>query len=294
MVFTEIENRKKSLAYTTALFALLFLLFFYLKFSNQLTLPELEGGGGGGEVAVNFGDSDVGMGDNYQSMEKVLAAPKQTQPAVSTEKEIIVSDNEDAPAIAEVKKPAEKPKKVEVVKPVVVATPKPAKSTSDALSNLLNGSNKSGDGDDKTAGNKGKSNGDANATGYNGGGGTGTGSGGGNGSGEGLGTGSGYGNGSGSGKGNGNGNYQLGNRKALNKPQPNYICEEQGVVVVQISVDKSGRVVSANPGIRGTTNAAKCLLDQAKIAAMNTKWQSDDDAPEKQVGKIIYNFKLTD
>jgi outer membrane biosynthesis protein TonB len=294
MVFTEIENRKKSLALTTALFALLFLIFFYLKFSNQLVLPELEGGGGGGEVAVNFGDSDVGSGDNFTSMEKVLAAPKQTQPAVSTEKEIVVSENDDAPAIAEVKKPAEKPKKIEVVKPVVVAPPKPSKSTSDALSNLLNGSNKSGDGDDKQAGNKGKSNGDANATGYNGGGGTGTGSGGGNGSGQGLGTGSGYGNGSGSGTGNGNGNYQLGNRKALNKPQPNYICEEQGVVVVQISVDKSGRVISANPGVRGTTNAAKCLLDQAKIAAMDTKWQSDEAAPEKQVGKIIYNFKLTD
>lgn len=294
MVVTQIENRKKSFVLTTALFTLLFLLFFYLKFSNQLVMPELEGGGGGGEVAVNFGDSDVGSGDNFQSMEKVVAAPKHTQPAVSTEKEIVVSENDDAPAIAEVKKPAEKPKKIEIVKPVVIAPPKPSKSTADALSNLLNGSSKSGDGDDKQAGNKGKSNGDPNATGYNGGGGTGTGSGGGNGSGQGLGTGSGYGNGSGSGTGNGTGNYQLGNRKALNKPQPNYLCEEQGVVVVQISVDKSGRVISANPGVRGTTNAAKCLLDQAKIAAMNTKWQSDEAAPEKQVGKIIYNFKLTD
>lgn len=294
MEFTEMENRKKSFAMTTGLFLLLFLLFFYLKFSNEINLPELEGGGGGGEVAVNFGDSDVGSGDNFQSVEKVLSAPKQTQPTASNEKEIVVSENDDAPAIAEVKKPAEKPKKIEVEKPIVKVVPKPSKSTSDALSNLLNGSNKSGDGDDKEAGNKGKANGDKNASGYNGGGGTGTGSGGGNGSGQGLGTGSGYGNGSGSGTGNGNGNYQLGNRKALNKPQPNYICDEQGIVVVQIAVDKSGRVITANPGIRGTTNAAKCLLDQAKIAALNTKWQSDDAAPEKQVGKIIYNFKLTD
>jgi hypothetical protein len=35
------------------------------------------GGGGGGEVAVNFGDSDFGSGDNYQSLEKVVSAPKQ-------------------------------------------------------------------------------------------------------------------------------------------------------------------------------------------------------------------------
>ena len=80
VTFTEIENRKKSLAMTTGLFLLLFLLFFLLKFSNEITLPELEGGGGGGEVAVNFGDSDFGSGDNFQSTEKVVSAPKQTQP----------------------------------------------------------------------------------------------------------------------------------------------------------------------------------------------------------------------
>jgi outer membrane biosynthesis protein TonB len=294
MVFTEIENRKKSFAMTTVLFALLFLLFFYLKFSNQMVLPELEGGGGGGEVAVNFGDSDMGSGDNFQSTEKVVSAPKQTQPTASSEKEIVVSENDDAPAIAEVKKPAEKPKKEVIEKPIVKVVPKPSKSTTDALSNILNGSSKSGDGDDKVAGNKGKANGDANASGYNGGGGTGTGSGGGNGSGQGLGTGSGYGNGSGSGKGNGNGNYQLAGRKFLSKPPPNYTCDEEGTVVVQITVDRSGKVILAQPGIRGTTNAAKCLLDQAKIAALNTVINPNDDAPERQVGKIVYNFKLTD
>ncbi|RTY88529.1 energy transducer TonB [Flavobacterium sp. GT3R68] len=287
------EQEKKSLTITTIIFVLLFLLFFYLKFSNQVELSQLEGGGGGGEIAVNFGNSEFGSGDNYQSKEVVTVAPKQSVRAPSDEKEIIVSENDDAPVIAEVKKPAVKPVKTEVVKPAVKPTPKPSKSTSDALSNLLNGSSKEGDGNDKVGGNKGKANGDPNATGYNGGGGSGTGSGGGNGSGQGLGTGSGYGNGSGSGTGNGNGNYQLGNRKALNKPNPNYLCNEEGVVVVQISVDKSGRVINANPGVRGTTNAAKCLLDQAKIAAMSTRWQADDNAPEKQVGKIIYNFKLT-
>jgi len=290
----EIENKKKSLAITTALFGVLFLLFFLLKFTDITMLEQLDGGGGGGEVAVNFGDSDFGSGDNYESMEKVVSAPKQTQQPQAVEKEIIVSDNEDAPVITNVKKNTEKPKKEVVEKPVEKVVPKPSKSTSDALSNLLNGSNKSGDGDDNQAGNKGKSTGDPNARGYNGGGGSGTGSGGGNGSGQGLGTGSGYGNGNGGGSGNGTGNYQLGNRKALSKPKPDYTCQEEGTVVVQISVDKTGRVVTANPGIRGTTNAAKCLLDQAKIAAMNTKWQSDADAPEKQVGKIIYSFKLTD
>jgi outer membrane biosynthesis protein TonB len=292
MKILETEEEKKSFLITAISFLLLFLMLYFLTTSNQIVLPLLEGGGGGGEIAVNFGNSDLGSGDNFESKEIVTAAPKEVEPETKVEKEILVSENENAPAIAEVKKTPLKPVVKEVVKEVVKTVPKPSKSTSDALSNLLNGNSNSGDGNDKTAGNKGKSNGDANAIGYNGGGGTGTGSGGGNGSGQGLGSGSGYGTGSGSGSGNGNGNYQLGNRKAINKPQPNYLCEEQGVVVVQISVDQSGRVISANPGVRGTTNAAKCLLDQAKIAAMNTKWQSDSDAPEKQVGKIIYSFKL--
>ena len=296
----ETEQEKKSFLITVTGFTLLFLLFFYLKFSNKTDLTQLQGGGGGGEIAVNFGNSDFGSGDNFQSKEIVMTTQKPEVVTPTAEKEIIVSENDDAPAIVEAIKPTEKPVKpevvkTEVIKPVVKPTPKPSKSTSDALSNLLNGSNNEGDGNDKTGGNKGKGNGDTNATGYNGGGGngSGTGSGGGNGSGEGIGTGSGYGNGNGSGNGTGNGNYQLGNRKALNKPQPNYICNEEGTVVVQILVDKTGRVISANTGIRGTTNAAKCLLEQAKTAAMNTKWQSDNGAPEKQVGKIIYNFKLT-
>jgi outer membrane biosynthesis protein TonB len=293
MKLFETNQEKKSLFITFSSFVLLFLLFFFLKFSDSLPLPEMEGGGGGGEIAVNFGDSDFGSGENFDSKEVVVATPKEVTETPTEEKEIVVSENEEAPAIVEVKKPDSKIEKNEEDKPVVKPTPKPSKSTSDALSNLLNGSNKEGDGNYKTAGNKGKSNGDTNSKGYNGGGGSGTGSGGGNGSGEGLGTGSGYGTGSGSGRGSGNGNYQLGNRKALNTPRPKYNCNEEGVVVVQISVDKSGTVTNANPGVRGTTNSAKCLLEQAKIAAMNTKWQADAAAADTQVGKIIYNFKLT-
>ena len=175
------EQEKKSIIITTSSFVLLFLLFFFLKFSDSLPLPEMEGGGGGGEIAVNFGDSDLGSGENFDSKEIVTAAPEEVVETPTEEKEIVVSENEEAPAIAEIKKPDTKIEKKEEDKPVVKPSPKPSKSTSDALSNLLNGSNKEGDGNDKTAGNKGKSNGDTNSKGYNGGGGSGTGSGGGNG-----------------------------------------------------------------------------------------------------------------
>jgi outer membrane biosynthesis protein TonB len=286
MKILETEHEKKSFTITTVFFILLFLLLLFIKLSVDPIAEGTEGGGGGGEIAINFGNSEVGSGKNYQS--KDLATPKsKTVPVqnVTQVEKVLTQETTDAPAVSQ----AKNVKKVSTPKPIVKQAPRPSKSTSDALSSMLNSSNKSGDGNDRTAGNKGKLNGDINSRGYNGGGGSGTGSGGGKGSG--LGSGSGYGNGSGSGT--GNGNYQLGNRKALNMPQPRYLCEEQGTVVVQIAVDRNGKVISANPGVKGTTNTAKCLLDQAEIAAMNTKWQSDNAAPSKQTGKIIYNFKLT-
>lgn len=284
MKILETEYEKKSFTITSVLFILLFLLLLFIKLTVDPIPEELEGGGGGGEIAINFGNSEVGSGKNYQS--KDLVTPKSKTVPVQTVtqvEKVLTQETAEAPVISQTKNNS----KVINPKPIVKQAPRPSRSTSDALSSILNSSNKSGDGNDRTAGNKGKLNGDPNARGYNGNGGSGTGSG----SGSGVGTGSGYGNGSGSGT--GNGNYQLGNRKALNMPQPDYLCEEQGTVVVQISVDRNGKVISANPGVKGTTNTAKCLLDQAKIAAMNTKWQSDNAAPDKQTGKIIYNFKLT-
>jgi outer membrane biosynthesis protein TonB len=291
MKLFETEQEKKSIIITSSSFALLFLLFFFLKFSDSLPLPEMEGGGGGGEIAVNFGDSDFGSGENFDSKEIVTAAQEEVVETPAEEKEIVVSENEEAPAIAEIKKPDTKIEKKEEDKPVVKPTPKPSKSTSDALSNLLNGSNKEGDGNDKTAGNKGKSNGDTNSKGYNGGGGSGTGSGGGNGSGEGLGTGSGYGTGSGSGKGSGNGNWKLDGRKLSSSSKQQQKCNEYGTVVVQIKVNRTGNVIAAKYS-KGTDNTSQCLLDAAYATAKSYKWQPDTEAPETQIGYITINFKL--
>lgn len=295
MQYTQSDYRKRSLAISAALFGLLFLMLVFFTFSNQTVVPELEGGGGGGDIAVNFGNSDVGSGKNYESTELATPAPKSKQPETTSQEDIVTADTEeDVPVVAAVQKPKDEKKKP-VEKAVEPVKPKPSKSTSDALANVLNSSSsKGGDGDDDVAGNKGKSYGDPKSTGYNGGGGSGTGSGGGNGSGQGLGTGSGYGNGNGGGKGNGVGNYQLSGRKVIAKPQPQYTCNEEGTVVVEISVNSSGKVIGVVPGVKGTTNTAKCLLDQAKVAALNTKFDANADAPERQVGKIIYNFKLTE
>jgi outer membrane biosynthesis protein TonB len=294
MTSTILSDRKKSLLLSILLYATLLLLLFFIRFWPPSNLQELVGGGGGGGVTVNFGDSDLGSGANYQSeVLNIKNQIKQTPTKSIPDEAILSQENTTEESVVIPQK--EKTKKNTVVvkeetKPEVVK-PKVSNNTNEALSSILKGSNKEGDGDDKTSGNKGKSNGSLSATGYYGTGGSGGGTGGENGTGNGIGTGSGYGSGNGGGSGGGSG-YSLGNRKALSKPAPKYTCNEEGKVVVEVSVDRNGKTINAVAGIKGSTNTAKCLLDQARIAAMNTRWDASSDAPEKQVGKIVYNFNL--
>ena len=280
MSFQLTEEDKKSLAITTVVYALLILLLFLLRFWPPADM-KIMGGGGGGGIEMNFGDSDFGMGDNSKS--EVLNVKDEVKAATApTPDENIISDDNADDNVVVPKKENIKVKPVPIIKDVkpAVVKPKVSKSADDALSSILG--NKGGDGNDTKSGNKGNANGSLNSNGYLG-----------NGSGNGTGGGNGTGNGTGNGGGNGGGSgYSLGNRKALNKPQPDYTCQEQGRVAVQVSVDRNGNTISVIAGVQGTTNTAKCLLDQARIAAMNTKWQADSNAPEKQVGKIIYTFSL--
>ncbi|NBU80973.1 MAG: energy transducer TonB [Flavobacteriaceae bacterium] len=288
MSFQLTEEDKKSLAITTVVYALLILLLFLLRFWPPADM-KIMGGGGGGGIEMNFGDSDFGMGDNSKS--QVLNVKDEVKAATApTPDENIISDENADDNVIVPKKEDVKTKPIPVkkdIKPAIVK-PKVSKSADDALSSILG--NKGGDGNDTKSGNKGNANGNLNSNGYFGNG-SGNGTGGGNGKGNGTGNGTGIGPGNGGGNGGGSG-YSLGNRKALNKPQPDYTCQEQGRVAVQVTVDRNGNTISVTAGVQGTTNTAKCLLDQAKIAAQNTKWQADSNAPEKQVGKIIYTFSL--
>ena len=290
MSFQISDDDKKSLAITTVVYALLILLLFLLRFWPPSDM-KIMGGGGGGGIEMNFGDSDYGMGDNYKSeVLNVKDQAKVTPTVTSPDDDVISDDNSEDNNVVIPKKEIKKTPTTVVPKEVkpVVQKPKVSKNANDALSSILG--NKGGDGNDDRAGNKGNANGNLNSSGYYGNG-SGNGTGGGNGSGNGNGNGSGTGPGNGGGSGGGSG-YSLGNRKALSKPQPDYTCQEQGRVAVQVTVDRNGNTISVTAGVQGTTNTAKCLLDQARIAAQNTKWQADGNAPEKQVGKIIYTFSL--
>ena len=97
----------------------------------------------------------------------------------------------------------------------------------------------------------------------------------------------------GPGGGAGNGpSYSLSGRSALSLPQPNYPGEDEGVVVVQVTVNKYGKVTKAIPGAKGTNTSDADLWAAAKKAAMAARFNLDDKAPAFQQGTITYRFVL--
>ncbi|TMM29171.1 energy transducer TonB [Polaribacter aestuariivivens] len=275
MKILETKHKRKSALIT--LIILMLLVFAIFNYGMQYLDPPEEYG-----LAINFGDSNVGMGQPVvnskktapkvvEKKEEVVEEVKETPKEIIKEEIITEDTTEDVPVVEKVEEKKKEPVKEVVkkeVKPQEKPKPKPSKENQDALNKLLNGNSSDGkpkgEGDDKIEGVKGKEGGDPTSSKY-------------------------YGNtGSGSG-----GNYNLAGRKALSKPKEQPDCQEEGIVVVRITVDKNGKVISAIPGVKGSTNTAACLLKPAKEAALKTKWNSDSKAPSKQVGTIIYKFSLS-
>ena len=277
--FLNTKHKRKSAALTSVIMSLLLVAIFFFGMT-YLDPPEEYG------IAVNFGTTDFGKG-NIQPTEPLKSAPQEivekqeevieeVSESLPSEKaeEVITQNTGDAIAIQkkkEAKKKADEEARKERLKQEAIAKQKAEEEAKrKKLDALIGGINNSegtalgGEGNDNKAGDKGNINGDPNANGY-------------------------YGNGGGG----GNGDYNLGNRKPLNRPKPNYICNEEGLVVVSIEVDINGKVIKATSGVKGSTNTAQCLLSQAKEAALKTKWQPDSKAPSKQVGTIKYRFSLS-
>ena len=86
--------------------------------------------------------------------------------------------------------------------------------------------------------------------------------------------------------------YELKGRGFQKLPKPKYDYQGEGRVVVEVSVDRSGKVIQAVPGIKGSTTLDEYLLKVAKDAAMEASFDSKADAPLFQKGTITYNFIL--
>ena len=217
-------------------------------------------------IVINFGTSKEGNKKPKNTSVKKLSIQENEEerleetvediPEEIKNDEVLSQTDKDTPTIQKPKEDAEPTPK------------KPSKNTLKAFDNLLKGDTSdgkpTGDGDAAQEGVKGDKNGDSASTKY-------------------------YGNTSKS----GDPNYNLAGREALLKPKEQPNCEEEGIVVVSIEVDKKGKVIRAVSGVKGTTNSANCLLKPAREAALKTTWNADPNSPSKQKGTIIYKFSLT-
>ena len=86
--------------------------------------------------------------------------------------------------------------------------------------------------------------------------------------------------------------FSLAGRTASSLPKPKYPGNEEGVVVVKITVDKNGTVTAAEPGVRGTTIMEQQFWTEAKQAALKAKFNTDNNAQSVQQGTITYRFVL--
>ena len=256
-ILDTIHKKKASLVTLVILIVFVWGVF---SFGMQYQDPPVEYG-----IVINFGTSDEGTKKSknilsnlpvQDNQEERLEETVEDTPEEIKNEEVLSQTDKDAPTIQKTK---------DVPKP----TPKkPSKNTLKAFDNLLKGDTSdgkpTGDGDAAQEGVKGDKNGDPASTKY-------------------------YGN---TGK-SGDPNYNLAGREALLKPKEQPNCEEEGIVVVSIEVDKKGKVVRAVSGVKGTTNSANCLLKPAREAALKTTWNADPNSPSKQKGTIIYKFSLT-
>lgn len=222
-----------------------------------------------GGILINFGDVESAGGlkepelNNQQAM---AAASNPAQPA-ETEEGILTQDFEEAPAV---KKPVTTKKKETkpAPKPVqTVKTPEPKTPTvnTKALYSKKGQSTTeagSSEGIYKGSGNMGDPTGTPESDNYS----------------KGLG---------------GSGIVSnLNGRNPVHLQKPEFNILKEGIVVVEISVDKTGKVISATAGGKGSTIVDNTLYAAAKKAALSSKFNIKNDAPERQVGTITYHFKL--
>jgi hypothetical protein len=80
------------------------------------------------------------------------------------------------------------------------------------------------------------------------------------------------------------------NRYKVYLPVPVYKCQGEGTVFVNIIVDQTGKVISAEPGLSKDYSDKDCLLEVARIYALKTRFEGNIYAPKNHKARIIYNF----
>ena len=268
---------------------LFFFMLLLVRFINDPTKEE-EG------VLVNFGDTEQGMGE-VESRPAVAQniptppptpTPPEPAPQQTGEEEVVNQDFEESAVIEQKKKIEQKKRQDEELKrqqeierqrieeerrkeeerkrqEEIQRQQQQMEATQNKAKNAFAGRNpnggNTGEGVTGQPGNQGSLNGDPNSTNRVGGG-----------SGNGI-------------------NFKLDGRSfGSTPPKPEYNSKSEGKVVVEIRVDRSGKVISASPGKAGTTTNDPVLREAAKAAALKARFNSDPNAAEVQVGTITYTF----
>lgn len=241
-------------------------LILYFGYITPLPLPEEQG------IMINFGTDNTGMGAEAPEEEPVEQIPSQAPPTESVEQEQMTQDYEEAPVIEENKAETASQEAVEEV-----STPREAPSVQEQKEeieerevderSLFPGkkeeSSSTSEGSGYEQGNMGDPAGEATS-------------------------------GAQTGKGAGEGgiSYSLNGRTAQSLPVPEYNYQRSGIVVVEITVNKEGRVTEATAGVKGSTTLDEYLLRVAKKAALSAQFDRSPESPAFQKGTISYHFKL--
>lgn len=276
----ENKNRMISLGISLLIFILLLLfLIFYVIVTPNPPFPIAPGGGGG--IEFNIGnliegtgnvESD-GIGDAVQVVESTDVTPPTTE---NSSQDVVTSDNGEDVNITK-----SETNNTSASQTVVIPVKPKVKTAAELLAEKFNknkGNNGGGDGNSGHAGNDGRPDGNPNT---NGNGGTGGGDGGGDGPGKGP------------GKGPGNGGYgfSLAGRSVMTPPTLSKDTKEEGKVVVEITVDKNGKVIKADPNGRGTNTQSAMLKAKARQAALATTFNvSGEFEEQKGTITIIFSF----
>lgn len=271
MKMIQTPAEKKSFAITLSVFIALFLFIFLYKFKSTISTLEMNTGG---EIAIRFGQNTQGSGPIQPPKEVAMeeAVSKQiTQPKVAEQKVVTQKNTPTDVTIKKVEKTEKKKEKV-VEKKAEKEVKKPNASTTNTLDSFLAGKKQKGEktngsGDSSVAGNQGAANGSLYSNSYYG---SGTG-------GQGFGGGSSWG---------------LNGRQlaTYNTFKPD--CNETGTVVIQVTVNNSGKVVATKLNLSGTTNSAPCLVDAATKTARSFRWKADANAPSTQIGFVKIKFNV--
>jgi TonB family protein len=271
-----ISTRTMGILGTILIHGLIILLLVLFGFTTPLPLPAERG------ILINFGNSEVGSGPIEPKIEAQSVPQKPAESKTIEEATPLTQDNEEAPAlpvekkkevkITEVKKPEpQKQPQTEEVKKTEQAQPAEAEKPREANKKALFPGQKkdggtTGEGETDKQGNQGAEEGSPdskNRTGSTGGGGD---------SDWGI-------------------LANLNGRKDLSLPKPEYTTQKEATVIVRVTVDRQGNVTKAESGVKGSTTLDSQLLEAARKAAMDAKFDVNANAPAFQIGTITYKFR---